>query len=135
MKDEIDILLEKLKYEIVGMECGWLEPSDNAVKIYRLLKKQYKGAKNIMEDKKDMVNHPNHYTNREIECIDEMIHVFGVQVVMNFCLCNVWKYRYRALAKNGQEDIEKSDWYMKKYLELKEQLKTSLKGENNICVF
>lgn len=134
-KDQIDILLKFLKYEIVGMECGWLEPSDNAVKIYKLLKKQYKGAKNIMEDKKDMVNHPNHYTNREIECIDEMIHVFGAQVVMDFCLCNVWKYRYRALAKNGQEDIEKSDWYMKKYLELKEQLKTSLKGENNICVF
>lgn len=135
MKDETDILLEKLKYEIVGMECGWLEPSDNAVKIYKLLKKQYKGAKNIMEDKKDMVNHPNHYTNREIECIDEMIHVFGAQVVMDFCLCNVWKYRYRALAKNGKQDIEKSDWYMKKYLELKEQLKTSIKGENNICVF
>lgn len=135
MKDEIDILLEKLKYEIVGMECGWLEPSDNAVKIYKLLRKQYKGAKNIMEDKKDMVNHPNHYTNREIECIDEMIHVFGAQVVMDFCLCNVWKYRYRALSKNGEEDIEKSDWYMKKYLELKEQLKTSLKRENNICVF
>ena len=60
-----------------------------------------------MENKKDMVNHPNHYTNREIECIDEMIHV--------------WKYRYRALSKNGKEDIEKSDWYMKKYLELKKE--------------
>ena len=122
MKDKIDILLEKLKYEIVGMECGWLEPSDNIVKIYKLLKKEYKGAKNIMEDKKDIVNHPNHYTNRGIECIDEMIHVFGKQAVMDFCLCNVWKYRYRALAKNGQEDIAKSDWYMKKYLELKKEI-------------
>lgn len=133
--NQIDILLKILKYDIIGMECGWLEPSYDTEKIYKLLKKQYKGVKNIMENKKDMVNHPNHYTNREIECIDEMIHVFGAQVVMDFCLCNVWKYRYRALAKNGKEDIEKSDWYMKKYLELKEQLKTSIKGENNICVF
>ena len=122
MKDEIDILLEKLKYEIIETERGWLEPSNNVEKIYKLLKKQHKGVKNIMEDKKDMVNHPNHYTNRGIECIDEMIQVFGKQAVMDFCLCNVWKYRYRAFAKNGQEDIAKSDWYMKKYLELKEEI-------------
>jgi len=65
----------------------------------------------------DKVNHPDHY-NRSVECIDEMIAVFGVEVVKHFCLCNVWKYRYRASDKNGQEDLEKSDWYMKKYMEL-----------------
>lgn len=119
--NQIDILLEILKYDIIGMECAWLESSYNAEKIYKLLKKEYKGAENIMENKEDVVNHPNHYTNREIECIDEMIQVFGKQAVMDFCLCNVWKYRYRAFAKNGQEDIAKSDWYMKKYLELKKE--------------
>lgn len=67
----------------------------------------------------DAVNHPAHY-KREIECIDEMIAVFGRGMVRNFCLLNVWKYRYRAADKNGREDIEKSDWYMKKYLELDE---------------
>lgn len=64
------------------------------------------------------VDHPAHY-KRDIECIDEMIEVFGVGMVRNFCLLNVWKYRYRAEEKNGKEDIEKSDWYMKKYFELK----------------
>lgn len=69
----------------------------------------------------EAVNHPEHY-NREnaLECIHEMIEVFGIDAVMNFCLLNVWKYRYRAGDKSGIEDIEKSDWYMKKYLELKE---------------
>lgn len=68
----------------------------------------------------DNVNHPSHY-NREnsIECIDEMIAVFGKEAVKNFCLCNVWKYRYRAGDKNGQEDVKKSDWYMNKYMEIK----------------
>lgn len=122
MKDEIDILLENLKYDIIGMEDSWLRLGYNIEKIYKLLKKEYKGAENIMENKEDVVNHPNHYTNRKIECIDEMIQVFGKQVVMDFCLCNVWKYRYRAFAKNGQEDIAKSDWYMEKYLELKEEI-------------
>jgi hypothetical protein len=57
-----------------------------------------------------------------MECIDEMIAVFGKTWVMHFCLCNVWKYRYRAGDKNGQEDLKKSDWYMKKYIELKGQV-------------
>jgi hypothetical protein len=67
----------------------------------------------------DMVNRPPHY-NREggMESIDEMILVFGKEAVKNFCLCNVWKYRYRAADKNGQEDLKKSDWYMRKYKEL-----------------
>lgn len=67
----------------------------------------------------DMVNHPSHYCQEgSMECIDEMIAVFGREAVMNFCLCNVWKYRKRAVFKNGEEDMKKSDWYMKKYLEL-----------------
>lgn len=65
------------------------------------------------------VDHPSHY-NRDgsIECIDEMVMVFGREVVKNFCLCNVWKYRYRASDKNGVEDLRKSDWYMNKFKEL-----------------
>lgn len=67
----------------------------------------------------EMVNHPNHY-NREgaMESIDEMILIFGEEAVANFCLCNVWKYRYRASEKNGIEDLKKSDWYIRKYKEL-----------------
>lgn len=68
---------------------------------------------------KEAVNHPSHY-NREnsTECIEEMILVFGKEAVKNFCLCNVWKYRYRAADKNGAEDLAKSDWYFNKYKEL-----------------
>lgn len=69
------------------------------------------------------VDHPNHY-NREgsMECIDEMVMIFGKKTVMDFCLCNAWKYRYRAADKNGAEDIAKSDWYIQKYKELKDSL-------------
>ena len=65
------------------------------------------------------VNHPKHY-NREggMECIDEMILVFGKEAVKHFCLCNAWKYRYRAADKNGEEDLKKSDWYLSKYKKL-----------------
>lgn len=73
-------------------------------------------------EKYDNVNHPAHYCqDGAVECIDEMLQVFGVEAVMNFCLLNVWKYRKRAVFKNGKEDIEKSNWYMKKWLQLAEQ--------------
>ena len=41
--------------------------------------------------------------------------LFGKEVVKHFCLCNIWKYRYRSSAKNGEEDIKKSDQYIKIY--------------------
>ena len=66
------------------------------------------------------VEHPKHY-NREggMECIDEMLLLFGYKETMTFCKLNAWKYRYRAADKNGEEDLKKSDWYLQKYAELK----------------
>ena len=82
---------------------------------------------NLFEDAatatKDNIN-PKHYRrDGGIESIDEMEMVFGTEAVMHFCLLNVWKYRYRAADKNGEEDLRKSDWYMKKYCELKNKNK------------
>lgn len=69
-------------------------------------------------DLADPVNHPSHYTMGGMECIDEMILIFGKEAVKHFCICNAWKYRKRAMFKNGQEDMDKSDWYINKYKEL-----------------
>lgn len=62
----------------------------------------------------DMVNHPSHYEHG-IECIDEMILLYGVVETMCFCKLNAHKYRKRAFEKGGKEDMDKSDWYMKEY--------------------
>ena len=73
---------------------------------------------NIQEEE-DVVNHPSHYCqDGSMECIDEMLAIFGKEAVKCFCLLNVWKYRKRAIFKNGVEDMKKADWYMKKYIEL-----------------
>lgn len=66
----------------------------------------------------DPINHLEHYTNGGMECLEEMILVFGVESVKNFCVCNVWKYRYRAMSKGGKEDLRKADFYIQKYKEL-----------------
>lgn len=67
----------------------------------------------------EMVNHPNHYNKHKMECIDEMIIMFGKQAVFDFCICNAYKYRSRAPYKNNtEEDNNKADWYLQKAKEL-----------------
>ena len=72
-----------------------------------------------MEERKEMVNHPAHYQmpGRK-ECIEEMLEKFGVEAVKHFCLLNAYKYNYRHEMKNGNEDLQKAEWYLKKYNEL-----------------
>lgn len=68
----------------------------------------------------DYVNHPPHYTSRPMECIDEMLVEFGEKAVFDFCRVTAWKYRHRAGQKGPvKEDLEKSDWYIKKAAEIK----------------
>ena len=60
-----------------------------------------KDCDDFVADKQvDIVNDPPHYKQHEMECIDEMIIVFGVQAVIDYCKCAAWKYRYRAPYKH-----------------------------------
>ena len=65
----------------------------------------------------DHVNHPAHYQGKN-ECIDVMIAMFGKEAVKHFCMCNAYKYRFRADKKNGEQDIAKAEWYETKLIEL-----------------
>lgn len=80
------------------------------------------------DEEHDAVNHPSHYEHG-IECIDEMILLFGVMETMSFCKLNSHKYRKRALDKGGREDIDKSDWYMKEYAYLDSKSDFEVKEE------
>ena len=73
-----------------------------------------------MEDKKEMVNHPSHYCQGSIECIDGMVGAFGRQDVATFCKINAMKYVWRLGHKDDEaQEIGKIKWYLDKYLELK----------------
>lgn len=64
------------------------------------------------------VNHPSHYNKGKYECLEVMIDVFGKEAVQTFCLLNAFKYVWRSKQKNGMEDIQKANFYLKKYEEL-----------------
>lgn len=79
----------------------------------------------------DAVNHPSHYTSSGMECIDEMILLYGEEETMHFCKLNAHKYRKRAFDKGGKEDMEKSDWYLAKYKELKDIVAEQRKNKHD----
>lgn len=68
------------------------------------------------------VNHPAHYNipGRK-ECIVEMLDKFGYEKLTAFCQLNAYKYRYRHELKNGQEDLDKAEWYERKQKELEKE--------------
>lgn len=67
----------------------------------------------------DPVNHPQHYADSKVECIDAMVQVFGKEAVMNYCLINSFKYEWRRKDKdNESQDVQKALWYFDKYKQL-----------------
>lgn len=74
----------------------------------------------VIDKNNDQVNHPAHYNVQgRKECIEEMIEKYGPLAVYNFCMCNAYKYSYRAGYKDDKEqDLKKAEWYIKKGVEL-----------------
>lgn len=66
-----------------------------------------------VEPDADMVNHPPHYTQGGIECIDALkaatVGKVGIEAV---CTANAIKYLWRYEEKNGIEDVKKARWYI-----------------------
>ena len=65
----------------------------------------------------DNVNHPSHYTQGGVECIDAItaatVNKTGIEAV---CTANVIKYLWRYEAKNGLEDVKKAQWYINRLI-------------------
>lgn len=71
---------------------------------------------------KDNVNHPSHYTQGGVECIDALaaatINLQGIEAV---CTANAIKYLWRWKQKNGVEDLKKAKWYIDKLISEEEK--------------
>lgn len=69
----------------------------------------------------DNVNHPNHYTQGDIETIDYIKDKLTDEEFRGFVKGNVLKYVSREGLKNGDEDLKKSNWYLNKLIEVLEK--------------
>lgn len=63
----------------------------------------------------EAVNHPSHYQDGGLECIEVMRIVFGDEAVKTFCKLNAFKYVWRSgkkLKSSELEDSKKAEWYL-----------------------
>ena len=72
----------------------------------------------ISDAKPEMVQHPAHYNQGKVECIDAMaaatVNKRGIEAV---CVSNVIKYLWRYEAKNGLEDVKKAQFYLNRLID------------------
>ena len=69
------------------------------------------------EENKEAVNHPAHYTQGDIECIDAIkAATVGKTGIEAACVGNVIKYLWRYESKNGVEDCRKAKWYLERLI-------------------
>ena len=69
------------------------------------------------DKEKEAVDHPAHYTQGDIECIDAIkAATIGKTGIEAACVANVIKYLWRYEAKNGVEDCRKAKWYLERLI-------------------
>lgn len=107
-------LLEKFSD---GVMCDFNEWSDDKLTI---------AYDHVYKNSPDMVNHPKHYTQGGIECIDALkaatVGKSGIEAV---CVANIIKYCWRYEEKNGIEDVRKAKWYIERLLKELEESQQS----------
>lgn len=71
-----------------------------------------------MQEERDVVNKPKHYTYGDIEVIDYIEQVTkNYKPELAFAIGNAIKYISRANHKNGKEDLDKARWYLERAFE------------------
>jgi len=83
---------------------------------------QYAYMQSQEEVRPDNVNHPPHYNQAGIECLDAIAAATG-DGFEHYLQGNILKYLWRYRYKNGLEDLKKAQWYLNKLIATKEEKK------------
>ena len=86
-----------------------------------------------MDIVKDNVNHPSHYTQGGIECLDAIEASMPAEGFQDYCKGNILKYIWRYRFKNGVEDLKKAQFYLGRMIKSVENMTTArLPAEENV---
>lgn len=64
----------------------------------------------------DNVNHPPHYKQGGIECIDAIEAALTAEEFRGYCKANALKYVWRERHKGQDESLQKAIWYLNRAL-------------------
>lgn len=66
----------------------------------------------------DVVNHPTHYTQGAIECIEAVDASIALKAPDEaICVASILQYLWRYETKNGLQDILKAQWYLNRLID------------------
>ena len=68
----------------------------------------------------DLINHPPHYTQGSIECIDALESALGPEGFAAYCKGNILKYLWRSKHKGGKQDLLKAAFYLQRLIGLEQ---------------
>jgi hypothetical protein len=74
------------------------------------------------DEPEDLVNHPPHYTQGAVECIEAIESALGRDGFIAFLRGTIMKYTWRLEDKDSPlEDAKKCEWYLKRLIEVLER--------------
>jgi hypothetical protein len=68
----------------------------------------------------DEVNHPPHYTDGGIECIEAIEASLTPEEFRGYCKGNLMKYGWRERLKGGTKSLKKAQWYLDRLIQFDE---------------
>jgi len=68
--------------------------------------------------KEDLVNHPSHYTDGNIECIEAIEAQLTPEEYRGYLKGNVAKYLWREKYKGGVQSLQKAQWYLTRLVDI-----------------
>ena len=76
---------------------------------------QYRALRDAIPDA-DFVNHPPHYRQGDVECIDAIQSALTAEEFRGYCKGNALKYIWREKHKGQDESLKKAIWYLNRAL-------------------
>ena len=118
MFDELELGREDREEELINPPENIDELDDEEVaRLFATMGHYPEDWSDWVEDSKDMVNSPSHYTG-EVECIDGLEAALGEEGFQGYCRGNAMKYLWRCENKGKKlEDLQKAKWYLDKLIE------------------
>jgi hypothetical protein len=78
-------------------------------------------SEGLEPDMTDNVNHPAHYGQGKIECIEYIQDFLTHDEFVGYLRGNIAKYLHRWRYKNGLEDLHKAQWYLNRLVQVQEE--------------
>ncbi len=122
-KLHIDKLIEDAKKQNAEPKCISCDKplTQDEKDYYEVRCEECEGKAMDVDEPRDSVNHPSHYNQGDVECIDAIRSaVTGLEGIEAYYAGNVIKYVWRHKHKGGVDDLRKAAFYLERMIALNE---------------